>query len=189
MLKINLFLFAFVFAVLFSTTLKAQQKWQFATSKKVVYLKTPDESLEKALRKWNETDVSENLRYHYNTVDLNDDSKLDAIVFVSGDSICGTGGCEVLIFKGDGKNYTLLTEMSVSRPPVFVGTTQTKGWKDLLMQVSGGGIKSYYAVLKFDGKSYPENPTVEPALPKRSRAKFIEYLSEIEDYNTGFPLK
>ena len=189
MLKINLFLLAFVIAVLFSTTIIAQQKWQFVTSEKVAYLKTPDESLEKVLHKWNENAASEDLRYHYNTVDLNSDGKLDAIVFVSGDSICGTGGCEVLIFKGDGKNYSLLTEMSVSRPPIFVGAMKTKGWSDLVMEVYGGGIKSYFAVLKFDGKSYPENPTVEPALPKRSRAKFVEYLSEIEDYTTGFPLR
>ena len=129
------------------------------------------------------------MRYHYNKVDLNRDGKLDAIVLVSGDSVCGTGGCEVLIFKGDGKNYSLITEMSVSHPPVFVGRTKTKGWSDLLMEVYGGGIKPYFASLKFDGKTYPENPTVEPALPKRSRAKFVEYLSGIESIDSGFSFK
>lgn len=171
----------------FSTSVFAQLKWQFVTSKKVAYEENRDEAIEKALKKWNATEPSDDLRYHFNKVDLNGDGKSDAIVFVSGNSICGSGGCRMLIFKGDGKNYSLVTEMSVSRPPVFVGAMKTKGWNDLLMEVSGGGIKPYFASLKFDGKSYLKNPTVAPALPKRSRAKFIEYLSGIESYDSGFP--
>jgi hypothetical protein len=57
------------------------------------------------------------------------------------------------------------------------------------MYVSGGGIKPYYSLLKFDGKTYPENPTVEPEIPKRTRVKGIEYLSGIDSYDTGFLLK
>ena len=190
MLKINFLLLFVIVLFAFSASVYSQKSWQFVTSKKVEYLKTSDKVLEKALHKWNRAvETTEDLRYHYNTIDLNGDGKLDAIVFVSGNSVCGTGGCEVLIFKGDGKDYELITEMSVSHPPVFVGRTKTKGWSDLLMEVYGGGIKSYFASLKFDGKSYPENPTVEPALPKRNRAKFIEYLSGIENLETGFAFK
>jgi len=57
------------------------------------------------------------------------------------------------------------------------------------MNVSGGGIKPYYSLLKFDSKTYPENPTVEPEIPKRRRVKGIEYLSGIGSYDTGFLLK
>ncbi len=188
MRKFNSLILVFIF--LTALPALAQKKWQFITSKKVGYLKNSDEQLEKVLRKWNEAAApSADLRYHYNTADLNGDGKADAIVFVSGNSICGTGGCQVLIFKGDGKNYALVTEMSVSHPPVFVGATKTNGWRDLVMEVYGGGIKPYFASLKFDGKTYPENPTVELALPKKSKAKFIEYLSGIEDYETGFELR
>ena len=185
MIKILLFLVA----CLFPATIAAQQKWQFVTAKKVAYLKIRNQSLEKALHKWNENAPDDDLRYHYNTVDLNGDGKLDAIVLVSGQSVCGTGGCEVLIFKNDGEDYSLITEMSVSHAPVFVGATRTKGWNDLVMEVYGGGLKPYFASLKFDGQTYPENPTVEPPLPKQSRAKFVEYLSGIENYNSGFTFK
>lgn len=30
------------------------------------------------------------------------------------------------------------------------------------VRVSGGGAKPHYAVLSFDGKTYPENPSVAP---------------------------
>lgn len=188
MLKINLLILC---AVLLAVSLPvgAQQKWRFVTSKKVAYLKKRDAALEKAIRQLEQVEPGEEVRYHYNTVDLNGDDKLDAVVFVSGSTVCGTGGCPVLIFKGDGRVYSLITEMSVSRAPIFVGVTRTKGWNDLMMEVYGGGIKPYFALLKFDGKTYPDNPTVEPALPKRSRAKFIEYLSGIETYDTGLELK
>lgn len=187
-----LFFAAVLFAFSFSPAISAQQKWQFVTSKKVIYEKNPDEAIEKVLKKWNKIEPSDDLSYHFNRVDLNGDGKADAIVFVSGSSVCGSGGCRMLILKGDSKNYSLITEMSVSRPPLFVGATKTKGWNDLLMEVSSvgvAGIKTYFASLKFDGKTYPENPTVEPSLPKRSRAKFVEYLSGIETYDTGFELK
>ena len=52
---------------------------------------------------------------------------------------------------------------------------------------AGGGIKPYYALLKFNGKTYPENPTGEPEIGRK--LKVIEYLSGIDTYDTGFLLK
>jgi hypothetical protein len=101
--------------------------------------------------------------------------------------ICGTGGCRILIFKGVGKNYSLITEMSVSRPPVWVTSTKTQGWSDLIFYNSGGGTKPFYSLLKFDGKTYPENPTVEPTISQK--IKSVEYLAGIDYYDTGFLLK
>lgn len=64
----------YIYTVLFATTaISAQGKYHFVTSKKVAYLKTRNANLEKALRKWNGTE-GEAFKYHYNTVDLNDDS-------------------------------------------------------------------------------------------------------------------
>lgn len=170
-----------------NSLVEAQKSPEPVITKKVAYLKTRDKQLEKAIRKWNGTDSADEVRYHYNKVDLNGDKKLDAVVYNSGKTACGTGGCDMLIFKGVGKGYQLVTQMSVSRTPLVVLSTKSKGWKNLAMLVSGGGIKPYYSFLKFNGKTYPENPTVEPEIPKRARG--VEYLSEIEDYNTGFLIK
>jgi hypothetical protein len=165
----------------------AQKNHEPTITKRIGYLKTPNKQLEAVLRKWRGTDTTHEIRYHYNKIDLNGDKKPDAIVFVSGDSICGTGGCELLIFKGIGKKFELITETSVSRPPIWVSSAKTKGWSDLIFYNSGGGIKPYYSHLKFDGKSYPENPSVEPEV--KGKIKVIEYLSGIDSYETGFLLK
>jgi hypothetical protein len=174
---------------LLSDTAFTQKKLQPTITENVVYLKKRDKILEKAIRQWIGTDVSNEVRYHYNKVDLNGDGKLDAIVFASGYPLCGSGGCVMLIFKGVKVGFQLITEMSVSRPPLIVLSTKTKGWNDLVMRVSGGGIKPFYSLLKFNGKSYPENPTVEPEIPKKGRLEGVEYLSGIERYDTGFLLE
>ena len=172
------------------TMVHAQKRPEPIVTKTVKHATTSDKELEAAIRKWNGTDDTNEVRYHHNKVDLNSDRQPDAIVAVLDQSSCGTGGCPMLIFKGDGRGgYQLVTEMSVSRPPLIVLKIKTRGWNDLVMYVSGGGIKPYYSLLKFDGKTYPENPTVEPEIPKRTRVKGIEYLSGIDSYDTGFLLK
>ncbi len=124
-LKSLLLIVVLFFSINFSAS--AQRKHEPTIIKEIHYLKTRDKQLEAAMRKWNGADTTDDIRFHYNKVDLNGDKKLDAIVFASGESICGTGGCEVLIFKGVGKNFELVTEMSVSRPPIWVSAAKTKG--------------------------------------------------------------
>jgi hypothetical protein len=42
--------------------------------------------------------------------------------------------------------------------------TKSHGWHDITVWVQGGGIQpGYEAFLFFDGKRYPNNPTVPPA--------------------------
>ena len=189
--KINLKIFFAAIVCVFplSNSADAQKRPEPTITKEVGYSKTPDKVLEKAVGKWKDAEADDEVRYHFNKVDLNGDGKLDAVVFASGDSICGTGGCRMLIFKSAGNDFELVTDMAVSRPPLVVLSTKTKGWNDLVLFVSGGGAKPYYSLLKFDGKSYPENPTVEPEIPKRKKVKGIEFLSGIELYDTGFLLK
>lgn len=183
------FFLLIVFLVFSGNSVYSQKFSTPAITKKVEYSKTRDEQIEKALRLWRGNDDSDKIRYHYNKVDLNGDGKLDAIVFVSGNSLCGTGGCNMLIFKNLGARFQLITEMSVSHPPLIVLSIRNKGWNDLAMFVSGGGIKTYCAILKFNGKSYPENPTDEPAIPRTRRIEGVEYLSGIDRIDTGFELK
>lgn len=61
--------------------------------------------------------------------------------------------------------YREITDISVARPPVRVLATSTRGWRDLGVMVAGGGIARGYEVrLRYDGHSYPDNPTVSPAV-------------------------
>lgn len=97
-------------------------------------------------------------------VDLRDNGHLDAIVYVNDPQWCGSGGCTTLILSPSGSSYELLTKITMTRLPIRVLETTTKGWHDLGVFVAGGGVSpGYEAKLSFDGKTYPSNPSMPPA--------------------------
>lgn len=104
-------------------------------------------------------------------VDLNGDRRLEALIYTMATSeghgqadLCGSGGCDLYVLELTPTGYRQITDISIARPPVRVLSTITHGWHDLGVLVAGGGIVSgYEARLRFNGRSYPENPTVSPA--------------------------
>lgn len=109
------------------------------------------------------SDFSGEVRYFDGTSDLNRDGKPETIVYVVSPMLCGTGGCETLVFTPSASGYELVARISVSRPPIQVASRSSNGWYNLLVHVEGGGIlPGYDAELQFDGKAYPSNPTVPP---------------------------
>jgi hypothetical protein len=97
--------------------------------------------------------------------DLNGDSTPDALVILTGPYWCGTGGCRMLVFRGEDNSFSFVSSSTLVRPPVTVSESKTKGWRDLILTVSGGGMPAKTIALKFDGKKYPLNPSVQSALP------------------------
>lgn len=95
--------------------------------------------------------------------DLNGDGADEAIVHLVTPYFCGSGGCNTLVLTPAGPMWSKVGEISVSRTPVTVMDTSTNGWKDITVAIGGGGGPSGNALLKFDGKAYPLNPTVPPA--------------------------
>ncbi|MDX1392831.1 MAG: hypothetical protein R3195_00500 [Gemmatimonadota bacterium] len=96
-------------------------------------------------------------------VDLNGDDADDWIAHVAGPMVCGSGGCDTFVFAGAADGLRLVTSISVTRPPIGVAPTSTAGWRDILVHVAGGGLPAADARLRFDGATYPGNPTVAPA--------------------------
>lgn len=88
--------------------------------------------------------------------DLNDDGKKEILVGLTGPYFCGSGGCTQLILDDQGN---VITKFSVSGNPVIIDTNKTNGWNDLFMY-SG----SKYRIVKFNGKTYPSNPSTLPEL-------------------------
>ncbi len=132
---------------------------------------------------------SDDVRYYYNRVDLNGDEKPEVLVFVFGRDMCGTGGCGALVFRSRGQKYELVTDISLARNPIIVSQQKTRGWNDLVLFVAGGGIiPGYYAVLRFNGRSYPENPTTELAQPLTESVKGEAYLNGSYSPSVGIPL-
>jgi len=124
-------------------------------------------SLTQFLQKW-DTDPDEprdeTARYAAAFYDLNGSGSPQAIVYLLDKQFCGTGGCPTLILTQDKDSWRIVTEVSISRPPIRVLPTTSHGWHDIAVFVAGGGIlPGYEAKLRFDGKTYPSNPSMPPS--------------------------
>ncbi len=92
--------------------------------------------------------------FQYESVDLNADGIDEYFVGFQNNYFCGSGGCTYLLIDKEGN---LITKFTVSDAPFIVMPNKTNGWKDLLVSSDNS-----LHLLKFDGKSYPKNPSVAP---------------------------
>ncbi|MDB0601547.1 hypothetical protein PL373_10385 [Tenacibaculum maritimum] len=104
----------------------------------------------------------EDRKFQYTTIDLNNDGTDEIFVYLNSISFCGSGGCTFLLLN---PNLNLITEFTVTRPPILVSDTMENNWKKLYL-LSDGYREMVYNV---QNKSYPANPSVE---------------KEVKDFNT-----
>jgi hypothetical protein len=95
------------------------------------------------------------------------------IVYVSGQGWCGSGGCTMLILEPTESAFKVLGRVTIVQLPIRLLPSVNDGHPDIGVSVQGGGVQSgYEAVLSFDGKSYPRNPSMPPARkPPQSEVK------------------
>lgn len=105
------------------------------------------------------------------TIDLNGDGTLDAIVVLIGSYWCGSGGCTMKVFHGHDRHFHPVSTSTLIRTPITVSDRKTNGWRDLIVEVSGGGIKPKKVALKYDGKKYPLNPSTLPEISSKTVIK------------------
>lgn len=105
------------------------------------------------------------LRYGYAVVDLNSDGRREVVVYVAGGNRnCGTGGCGIEVLQQTNSGWRVVAETSIGWSPICILRTSSRGWRDLGINVAGGGVtKPYETRLRFNGKTYPHNPSVPPA--------------------------
>jgi hypothetical protein len=107
---------------------------------------------------------SKSTHYFAQVVDLNGEGSNQVIVYLMNGGWCGSGGCTALILAPEKSSYRVVTRLTITWPPIRVLETRSHGWRDIGVWVEGGGIRpGYEAVLQFDGKHYPANPSVAPA--------------------------
>jgi hypothetical protein len=88
-------------------------------------------------------------------VDLAGHGKEQAVVYITGQDWCGTGGCTLLVLTQEDHSYTVVSRVPATRLPIRVLKTKSHGWYDLSVWIQGGGIpRGYEDVLVFDGSGY-----------------------------------
>ncbi|MFU9045454.1 hypothetical protein ACNAUY_03500 [Acinetobacter tibetensis] len=118
-----------------------------------------DETMLHALKQAVYLSLQEQPLYQYAFYDLNQDGIQDAVVMLKGANWCGSGGCTVLVFQGMSREkFQPHSKMTVTDVPIVVLNSKTQGWSDLSVYSRGSG----QVILKFNGRSYPSNPSLEP---------------------------
>lgn len=113
--------------------------------------------------------------YERADVDLNGDGRPEVFVYVTDQDYCGSGGCVLLVLSPQKDGFRVVLHSTVTQRPIRLLPTSTRGWRDVGVTVAGGGIaQPHTARLRFDGRRYPSNPTVPPAVPlKRAEGKVL----------------
>lgn len=104
--------------------------------------------------------------YEFRRIDLNKDGRRDALVLFKTPYgyWCGTHGCTMLVMEAHNDHFTLVNSIQPVRAPVYSTDSETNGWKDIIIRVSGRWDDAKDVAAKFDGKAYPIDPAdIEPA--------------------------
>jgi hypothetical protein len=93
-----------------------------------------------------------------------DDGKAEDVVYISGEGWCGSGGCTLLMLEPTESSFKVLGRVTIVQLPVRLLPSTSHGYPDIGVTVQGGGVQAgYEAVLSFNGKNYPRNPSLPPA--------------------------
>jgi hypothetical protein len=120
------------------------------------------------------------VRYQYNFVDLNADGTPEVLLRIDAPVTCGTGGCLLLVLGKTALGYEVISRTTLTWTPIVVSEHRTNGWNDLVLwqRADPPGGASHYKVLEFEGGSYPQNPTMEPARLLELPVRGVAYLSD-----------
>lgn len=91
-------------------------------------------------------------------IDLNDDNIKDAVVYLNSRNWCGSGGCTTFVFKGTDSGFVFQSKIMIVKKPIVISQSKTNGYLDLIVNTGGIGT----VALKFNGKNYPLNPSIQP---------------------------
>ena len=101
------------------------------------------DSLERFLRNYLKNEYVGNdltTRYSAALVKLTNGNEPDVIVYITGRTWCGSGGCKMLVLVPERASYEVVTETTVTRLPIRLLATMSHGWHDIGVWVQGGGI-------------------------------------------------
>lgn len=124
--------------------------------------------------------------YYYTKVDLNDDYVPEYFVYAYGPMLSGSGGASALILSN---NYKEISRFTLVQTPITISKHKTKNWKDIIMRVSGGGATPSTVVMKFDGETYPSNPSLQQPLGPNDYIDGIKIFTEDMTLTRGLKIE
>lgn len=152
----------------------------------------PDAELEAAIRAaapdYKADIVSEpsmKSRFAAARADLNNDGNDEVFVYLMGGMFCGSGGCNLMVFSNGMDGYSLLADISTSRPPIIVAESQSNGYSDFWRMQSGGGGPSEFVQHVYQDGKYIEKSRV----PAHTAPMGKEILAAKTDYASGTELE
>ncbi|MCI5059914.1 MAG: hypothetical protein MRY79_02455 [Alphaproteobacteria bacterium] len=104
--------------------------------------------------------------YEMARVDLNGDNRRDGIILfkLPHTHWCGWDGCTMVIFKENGQNFSSSSIINGVRGPIRISDRLHKGWKEIIIRVSGTNMRDKNIALRYNGRSYPDSPILAPTL-------------------------
>lgn len=148
---------------------------------------SPNVGIEKAiLEYYNLQRGVDTIYYSYVKIDLNNDSVPEYFVYAYGPMLSGSGGASALILNSD---YKEVSNFTLVQTPIIISKHRTKNWKDILMNVSGGGATPSTVIMKFDGKKYPSNPSLQPALGPHDYIEGIKIFNKNTSIDQSFKIE
>lgn len=108
-----------------------------------------------------------NSQYEYVRADLNGDGLREALVMFNlpHSYWCGWSGCTLAVFEAGDNSFRIVSRTERIRGPIVVSDTQTNGWDDIGVRLSGTDYADKNVLLRYDGARYPETPINELELP------------------------
>ena len=106
-------------------------------------------------------------------IDLNGDGVDEYVVLATDQGYCGSGGCTVFVLSADAGVLRTVSRSTITRGPIRALTTTTRGWRDLVVRVGGGGVETHDVVLRWTGNGYPANPSLAPLSSGRSAGETV----------------
>lgn len=99
--------------------------------------------------------------FQYNRIDLNRDGLREGLVLLKSPYgyWCDLNGCQMLVFKANETNFTFVNAIKPIREPIYIENRESNGWKNIITRVSGRSDKAKNVALKFNGNTYPKDPS------------------------------
>ncbi len=112
-----------------------------------------------------ETGAPVSSMYEFKRIDLDRDGRRDALVLFKNPYgyWCDTHGCTMLVMRAGNDKFELVNAIQPVRAPLYVSNTESNGWKDIIVRVTGRWDESKDVAMTYNGTQYADNPATMPA--------------------------